>query len=67
MDGAPVRGETIPIRLFLGGFDLAPTFRGKQWHILWDGSHVYWLLNDSIYGRCQQEVFDKILSKPGID
>ncbi|KAG0174885.1 hypothetical protein DFQ30_002151 [Apophysomyces sp. BC1015] len=27
MDGAPVRGETIPIRLFLGGFDLAPTFR----------------------------------------
>ncbi|KAI3623711.1 Vacuolar protein sorting-associated protein 26 [Malassezia furfur] len=27
MDGAPVRGETIPIRLFLGGFDLTPTFR----------------------------------------
>ncbi|CAO3644746.1 unnamed protein product [Cunninghamella echinulata] len=27
MDGAPVRGETIPIRLFLGGFELAPTFR----------------------------------------
>jgi len=27
MDGAPVRGETIPIRLFLGGFDLAPTFK----------------------------------------
>ena len=24
---APVRGETIPIRLFLGGFDLTPTFR----------------------------------------
>ncbi|KAH9009524.1 vacuolar protein sorting-associated protein 26-domain-containing protein, partial [Lactarius hengduanensis] len=24
MDGAPVRGETIPIRLFLGGFDLTP-------------------------------------------
>ena len=21
MDGAPVRGETIPIRLFLGGFE----------------------------------------------
>lgn len=30
MDGAPVRGETIPIRLFLGGFDLAPTFRGND-------------------------------------
>ena len=27
MDGAPVRGEIIPIRLFLGGFDLTPTFR----------------------------------------
>lgn len=27
MDGAPVRGETIPIRLFLRGYDLTPTFR----------------------------------------
>lgn len=27
MDGAPIRGETIPIRLFLGGFELTPTFR----------------------------------------
>ncbi|ORX34358.1 vacuolar protein sorting-associated protein 26-domain-containing protein [Kockovaella imperatae] len=27
MDGAPARGETIPIRLFLGGFELTPTFR----------------------------------------
>lgn len=27
MDGAPVRGESIPIRLFLAGFDLAPTMR----------------------------------------
>ncbi|CAI4224531.1 unnamed protein product [Auanema sp. JU1783] len=27
MDGAPVRGETIPIRLFLGGYDLTPTMR----------------------------------------
>ncbi|KAJ1799583.1 Vacuolar protein sorting-associated protein 26 [Coemansia sp. RSA 2399] len=27
MDGAPLRGETIPIRLFLGGFDLTPTYR----------------------------------------
>lgn len=26
MDGAPVRGETIPIRLFLGGFELTPTY-----------------------------------------
>lgn len=27
MDGAPVKGETIPIRLFLGGFDLIPTYK----------------------------------------
>lgn len=28
MDGAPIRGETIPIRLFLHGMDdLTPTFR----------------------------------------
>ena len=28
MDGAPVRGESIPIRLFMGGFDaLTPSFR----------------------------------------
>lgn len=27
MDGAPVKGETIPIRLFLSGFDLVPTYR----------------------------------------
>lgn len=27
MDGAPVKGETIPIRMFLGGFDLVPTYR----------------------------------------
>ncbi|KJH44017.1 vacuolar protein sorting-associated protein 26 [Dictyocaulus viviparus] len=27
MDGAPVRGESIPIRLFLAGHDLAPTMR----------------------------------------
>ncbi|KAH9028728.1 vacuolar protein sorting-associated protein 26-domain-containing protein, partial [Lactarius pseudohatsudake] len=27
MDDAPVRGETIPIRLFLGRFDLTLTFR----------------------------------------
>lgn len=27
MDGAPVRGEAIPIRLFLNGFDLTPTYK----------------------------------------
>jgi len=27
MDGAPVRGESIPIRLFLGGFPVTPTYK----------------------------------------
>ncbi|KAH6556947.1 hypothetical protein KP509_1Z146600 [Ceratopteris richardii] len=27
MDGAPVRGETIPIRLFLSAFELTPTYK----------------------------------------
>jgi vacuolar protein sorting-associated protein 26 len=27
MDGAPVRGESVPIRLYLAGFDLTPTYR----------------------------------------
>lgn len=27
MDGAPVRGESIPIRLFLSGYDLTPTMK----------------------------------------
>ncbi|XP_064634090.1 vacuolar protein sorting-associated protein 26B-like isoform X2 [Lineus longissimus] len=27
MDGAPVRGESIPIRLFLSGYELSPTMR----------------------------------------
>lgn len=27
LEANTVKGETIPIRLFLGGFDLTPTFR----------------------------------------
>ncbi|KAF0755168.1 hypothetical protein AaE_005064, partial [Aphanomyces astaci] len=27
MDGAPVKGESIPVRLFLGGVGLTPTFK----------------------------------------
>lgn len=30
MDGAPVKGESIPIRLFLGAYDLTPTMRDVQ-------------------------------------
>ena len=27
MDGAPVRGESVPVRLFLAPYDLTPTYR----------------------------------------
>ena len=27
MDGAPVKGESIPIRLFLSGYELTPTMK----------------------------------------
>ncbi|KAM9902801.1 hypothetical protein OXX79_003747 [Metschnikowia pulcherrima] len=27
MDGAPAKGESIPIRLFLGGYNLTPTYK----------------------------------------
>lgn len=27
MDGAPVRAESIPIRLYLSPFDLTPTYK----------------------------------------
>eukprot|EP01125_Pyxidicula_operculata_P015059 TRINITY_DN508_c0_g2_i1.p1 TRINITY_DN508_c0_g2~~TRINITY_DN508_c0_g2_i1.p1 ORF type:complete len:358 (+),score=94.51 TRINITY_DN508_c0_g2_i1:36-1109(+) len=27
MDGSPVRGESVPVRLFLGAFDLTPTYK----------------------------------------
>jgi vacuolar protein sorting-associated protein 26 len=30
MDGAPVKGESIPIRLFLSAYDLTPTMRDVQ-------------------------------------
>ena len=30
MDGAPVKGESIPIRLFLGAYELTPTMRDIQ-------------------------------------
>merc|ERR1711997_1279607 len=30
MDGAPVKDECIPVRLYLTGFDLTPTFKNVQ-------------------------------------
>ena len=37
MDGAPVRGESIPIRVFLAGYDLTPTMRdiNKKFSVRW--------------------------------
>lgn len=33
MDGSPVKGETIPIRLFLGGYDLTPNITSNFFSI----------------------------------
>lgn len=33
MDGSPVKGETIPIRLFLGGYSLTPTMSNNQFNV----------------------------------
>ncbi len=30
MDGAPVRGECIPVRIYLSGFELSPTYKTVQ-------------------------------------
>ncbi|CAM9015463.1 unnamed protein product [Wickerhamomyces anomalus] len=33
MDGSPVKGETIPIRLFLGGYELTPTTKTNMFNV----------------------------------
>ena len=33
MDGSPVKGETIPIRLFLSGYDLTPTMGSNYFNV----------------------------------
>lgn len=33
MDGSPVKGETIPIRLFLGGYELTPTIKTNMFTV----------------------------------
>jgi len=58
MDGAPVRGEAIPVRLFLGGFDLTPTY--KDVHNKFSVSYILNLVlvdeDDRRYFK-QREVF----------
>jgi len=58
MDGAPVKGEAIPVRLFLGGFDLTPTY--KDVHSKFSVSYILNLVlvdeDDRRYFK-QREVF----------
>jgi hypothetical protein len=61
MDGSPSRGETIPIRLFLGGFDLTPTFRevNKKYStryylslvLIDEGRHIPYLRNTFVTNK----------------
>jgi len=58
MDGAPVKGEAIPVRLFLGGFDLTPTY--KDVHSKYSVSYILNLVlvdeDDRRYFK-QREIF----------
>ncbi|KAI9248807.1 vacuolar protein sorting-associated protein 26 [Phascolomyces articulosus] len=58
MDGAPVRGEVIPIRLFLGGYDLTPTFRdvNKRFSVRYYLNLVLYDEENRRYYK-QQEIF----------
>ncbi|KAI7854549.1 vacuolar protein sorting-associated protein 26-domain-containing protein [Circinella umbellata] len=58
MDGAPVRGEIIPIRLFLGGYDLTPTFRdiNKRFSVRYYLNLVLYDEENRRYYK-QQEIF----------
>ena len=60
MDGSPSRGETIPIRLFLGGFDLTPTFRevNKKYSVRYYLSLVLIDEGESIPIPQQQQSFE---------
>ncbi|KAG6873038.1 Vacuolar protein sorting-associated protein 26B-A [Termitomyces sp. Mi166 len=79
MDGAPVRGETIPIRLFLGGFDLTPTFRdvNKKFStryylnlVLIDEENRRYFkqqhLNDSLYRRLRYFGYPRFVALPNV-
>ncbi|CCQ25652.1 Vacuolar protein sorting-associated protein 26 [Caenorhabditis elegans] len=73
MDGAPVRGESIPIRLFLAGYDLAPSMRdvGKKFSVKYFLNLVLVDEEDRRYFK-QQEVTlwrkaDKVMRRPGTE
>ena len=67
MDGAPVRGESIPIRVFLAGYDLTPTMRdinkkfsvrsGRSLNYVTSGSFTQVLPEPGAGGRGGEEVF----------
>ena len=40
MDGAPVRGESIPVRLYLSTYDLTPTYRNINNKFRYEGKRA---------------------------
>lgn len=67
MDGAPVRGESIPIRLFLAPFELTPTYR----HVHSKFSLKYYLnlvlIDDEDRRYFKQQEFALWRKRPGKD
>lgn len=57
MDGAPVKGESIPIRVFLAGYDLTPTMRdiNKKFSVRYFLNLVLMDIEDRRYFK-QQEI-----------
>lgn len=66
MDGAPVKGESIPIRLFLAGYDLTPTMRdvAKRFSIKYFLNLVLIDEEDRRYFKQQEITLWRRLEKP---
>ncbi|KAF7637662.1 hypothetical protein Mgra_00002920 [Meloidogyne graminicola] len=66
MDGAPVKGESIPIRLFLAGYDLTPTMRdvAKRFSIRYFLNLVLIDEEDRRYFKQQEIILWRRLEKP---
>jgi vacuolar protein sorting-associated protein 26 len=66
MDGAPVRGESIPIRVFLAGYDLTPTMRdiNKKFSVRYYLNLVLVDEEERRYFKQQVRVVISLLPKP---
>nr|CAD2204011.1 unnamed protein product [Meloidogyne enterolobii] len=66
MDGAPVKGESIPIRLFLAGYDLTPTMRdvAKRFSVRYFLNLVLIDEEDRRYFKQQEIILWRRLEKP---